>query len=52
MTDKQINWAMQHDWFRDVVVINNKRVCEVYCSEKDRVITISSYSYLREWAGY
>lgn len=52
MTNEQIAWAAQHDWFitrhyikTDTVVVKDKSVKEGYRKFND-------YQELRKWAGY
>lgn len=49
MTEQQLKWAAQHDWFRGVA--DNGGV-NVYVSEHGTIVNIIDFNYLAKWAGY
>lgn len=57
MTQKQINWAAQHDWFvradaeaGTVTVADRYTIGGLACQGDD--VTFTEFRALREWAGY
>lgn len=57
LTEKQINWAKQHDWFRFVDEDCGCIVVEDCYSQNGqlfnkKIIWNGSFSELRRWAGY
>lgn len=56
LTAKQISWAAQHDWFvkdnGDGTITVLDRWHDIHGDHDDLVIWRTSFSALRDWAGY
>lgn len=56
MTQSQIKWAAEHDWFshtKDGAVVVSEQVYNEHTDTTTYVIeTFTSFTELREWAGY
>jgi len=48
MNEKHLNWARSHDWGQSAVLINGT----IQVTEERELLTFSTFSHLREWAGY
>lgn len=56
MTQSQIKWAAEHDWFvsskGDEVTVKETMYNHDANTQYDRETTFTSFKDLREWAGY
>jgi hypothetical protein len=56
LTEAQITWAEQHDWFGgrvgDTIEVVDRWVDATGTSGEDRIIWSKSFRELRLWAGY
>ena len=55
MTLRQIQWAMQHDWFSyaSTCSVTGLRIVNVRCDDvKGQVVKFMDFKKLCDWAGY
>lgn len=55
ITQKQIKWASEHDWFVDANydgIQALERLVNVDGSVKESVVVFTDFKELRDWAGY
>ena len=53
MTMKNVKWAIEHDWFLNMVLLNTGTwAVIVYDSETDGPVNFTDFNKLYNWAGY